>query len=63
MIKYKFDLSVLEYFGHIVSKYGLKADPEKCKAIQEWLQLTKPGELRSFLSIANYYSKFMPSFA
>ena len=61
--KYAFGLPELEYLGHIVSKDGLKADPSKCKAIQEWPQPTKLGELQSFLSIINCYSKFVPCFA
>ena len=63
MKKYAFSLLELEYLGHVVSKDGLKADPEKYKAIQEWPQPTNLGELQSFLCMANYYSKFMPSFA
>ena len=63
MKKYAFGLPQLEYLGHVVSKDGLKANPSKCKAIQEWLQPTNLGELQSFLGMANYYSKFVPSFA
>ena len=63
MKKCAFSLPELEYLGHIVSKDGLKADPAKYKAIQEWPQPTNLGELQSFLSMANYYCKCMPSFA
>ena len=63
MKKYAFGLPKLEYLGHFVSKYGLKSDPAKCKAIQEWPLPTNLGELQSFLGMANYYSKFVPSFA
>ena len=63
MKKCAFGLPELEYLGHIVSKDGLKADPAKCKAIQEWPLPTNLGELQSFLGMANYYSKFVPSFA
>ena len=48
--------------GYVVSKDGLKADPAKYKAIQEWPQPTNLEELQFFLGIANYYSKFVPSF-
>ena len=63
MKKCAFGLPELEYLGHVVSKDGLKADPVKCKAIKEWPLPTNLGELQSFLGIANYYSKFVPSFA
>ena len=63
MKKYAFGLLELEYLGHVVSKDSLKADPAKCKDIQEWPQPTNLGELQFFLGMANYYSKFVPSFA
>ena len=58
-----FGLPELEYLGYTISKDGLNADPAKCKAIQEWPQPTNLGELQYFLGMANYYSKFVPSFA
>ena len=68
MKKYTFGLPELEYFvleylGHVVSKDGLKADPEKNKAIQEWPLPTNLGELQFFLGMAYYYSKFVTYFA
>ena len=63
MKKCAFGLLDLEYLGHVFSKDGLKADPSKFKAIQDWPHPTNLGELQSFLGIANHYSKFMPSFA
>ena len=58
-----FGLLELEYLGHIVSKDGLKANPEKCKAIQEWPQPNNLGDFQSLFSMSNYYSKFVPYFA
>ena len=63
MKNYAFGLPELAYFGYVVYKDRLKSDPEKCKAIQKWPQPTNLGELQFFLGMANYYSKFMPSFA
>ena len=63
MRKYTFVLPELEHLGYVVSKDGLKADPAKCKAIQEWPLPTNLEELQSFLGMANYYSKFVLSFA
>ena len=63
MKKYAFGLPELECLGHVISKNGLKATPAKYKAIQKWPQPTNLGELQSFLSMINYYSKFMPFFA
>ena len=63
MKNYALSLPELEYLGHVVSKDGLKADPVKNKAIQEWPLPTNLGELQSFLGMAIYYFKFVLSFA
>ena len=55
-----FDPPGLECLGQVFSKKGLKADPSKYKAIQEWPQ---PTNLQYFLGMANYYSKIMFFFA
>ena len=48
----------LSYLGHIVSQLGISPDPDKIKALQEWLQhLPKnASELQIFLGFAGYYS-------
>ena len=46
-----------------MSKDDFKADPVKCKAIQEWPQSTNPWEIQSFFCMVTHYSKFMPYFA
>ena len=61
MEKCAFGFVELEYLGHDVSNYGLKATPVKCKEICEWLQSIKLEELWSFLRIANSF-RFVPSF-
>ena len=63
MTKCAFGLHELEYLVHIISKDGLKANPAKCKAIQEWPLPTSLRQLQFFLDMANYYAKFVPSFA
>ena len=63
MKKYAFSLPEHEYLGHIINIDGLKADPAKCKAIQEWPLPTNLRELQFFLGMVNYYSKFVPFFA
>ena len=61
--KYALRLPKLEYLDHIASKDGLKTNPAKFKAIQEWAQPTNLGELKSFLGMKNYYFKFVTFFA
>lgn len=38
-------------------------DPHKVQAILEWQVPKMPWQLQSFLSFANFYRQFIPSFA
>ncbi|CAI7864644.1 unnamed protein product, partial [Closterium sp. NIES-53] len=49
----------LEFLGHVISRNGIKIDPEKIKAIKEWKSPTKV--LQSFLGFVNYVRRFIPN--
>ena len=51
----------ITFMGHIVTKDGLKSDPEKIQAIRDFPVPTKVDELRRFLGLVNYMSKFLPN--
>ena len=53
----------VEFLGHIVSDKGVGTDPNKTKCIEEWKTPSNVSELRSFLGLATYYSKFVYKFA
>ena len=55
----------LSYLGHIVFTLGMSPDPEKIKALQEWLQHPpkNASELQTFLDFAGYYWSFVEGFA
>jgi len=55
--------SELSFLGHVVSSKGVGTDPEKISAVQDWPVPTDVKEVRSFLGLASYYKKFVPSFA
>ena len=57
--KCEFWLNVVKVFGHIVSKEGIKVNPQKMKAVTEWLRATNITEVRSFLGSAGYYRIFV----
>ena len=61
--KCEFGLTKIRVLGHIVSKRGIEPDPIKIKAIQEAPIPTNVSDLKSFLGICGYMSKFIPNYA
>ena len=59
--KCAFMLPKVEYLGHVINGLELHPTKDKVKAIQEARQPRNVTELRSFLGIINYYSKFLPN--
>ena len=51
----------IEYLGHVIDEEGLHPTEEKVKAIREAPRPKNIAELRSFLGIINYYSRFLPN--
>ena len=60
--KSEFFMSKIHYLGHIVSKDGVRMDPDKIKAIQEWPELKSVHDIRSFLGLCSYYRRFVKWF-
>ena len=58
--KCKFGLTEISFFGHVLSKDGLKADKKKVEAIKNMPSPTNKGELESVLGMLNYLSAFAP---
>ena len=57
--KCAFMLSSNDYLGHRISADGLKPTKEKVRAISEASAPLNVTQLRSFLGVVNYYSKFL----
>jgi len=55
--------SEVKFMGHIISKDGLKPDPDKVRAVEEMPQPTCKQEVLSLLGFVNYLSKFLPRLA
>ena len=53
----------VEFLGHIVTREGIKPNPNKIKAILEWPIPNKVKELRGFLGITGYYRRFIKDYA
>ena len=51
------------FLGHAILKEGIKIDPQKVKAVTEWIRSTSIIECRSFLGLASYYPCFVQDFS
>ena len=45
-----------------MSTERIATDPDKIKAVQEWQKPNSESDLRSFLGLADYYRRYVPSF-
>ena len=61
--KCKFFQSSVRYLGHIVSRDGVKTDPEKINALKTWPSPKNLKELRSFLGFSGYYRRFIEGYS
>ena len=61
--KCAFLLPQVEYLGHQISEKGLQSTTQKLRAIVEAPAPYNVSQLKSFLGMINYYSKFLPNLA
>ena len=53
----------VKYLGHVISSEGVKTDPDKVQAVLDWHPPRTVKQVRSFLGMVNYYSRFIPYLA
>ena len=61
--KSEFFLEEIQYLGHIISKNGIRMDPENLEVIKEWPVPKNIHELRSFVGMCAYYHRFIAQFS
>jgi hypothetical protein len=56
-----FSTSEVEYLGHVISEKGLRPMESKYRAIKDAPQPQNLTQLKSYLGLLNYYSRFLPN--
>ena len=59
--KFQHKVSEVKYIGNIVSCDGLKADPEKVKALAMYPKPQNKTDLQRFFGMVNYLGQFIPN--
>jgi hypothetical protein len=57
--KCAFGTSDVEYLGHIVGKDGVRMNPKKIEAMQNWPRPKTLKIMHGFLGLTGYYHKFV----
>ena len=50
----------IKYLGHIIDQHGVRPDPSKVQAVQDFPRPTSVKEVRAFLGFSNYYRRHIP---
>ena len=53
----------IQYFGYVITKYGISVDPDKIKAIEKWSVPKDVNHVWSFMGITGYYRRFIEGFS
>ena len=53
----------VEYLGHICTPEGVRPDPRKIRAIEEYPIPKTVRDIRAFIGLAGYYRRHVPNFA
>lgn len=60
--KCTFGTQKMLFLGHVVDHHGIRTDPSKTKAIQDFPAPRNINEVRSFMGLAGYYRKIHQGF-
>ncbi|QBP37036.1 putative RdRP [Lampyris noctiluca errantivirus 1] len=61
--KSEFFRKEVAYLGHIVSREGVKPNPDKIEAIKNYTLPKTTKEIKGFLGLLGYYRRFIPNFS
>ena len=60
--KCEFFVHETKYLGMIIGKHGVRMDPSKVSAIQDWKTPSCIKDVQAFLGFSNFYWKFINGF-
>ena len=61
--KCEFFLTEVKFLVHVVSISSVSVDPEKVEAVMNWEKQKSVFEIRSFLGMVGYYTRFIEDFS
>ena len=61
--KCEFWRRIQTFLCHVVSDKCVKVGPEKIESVKNWLRHLSPKDIKSFVSLANYYRRFVEVFS
>jgi len=61
--KCRFRVTKVDFLGMIVSRDGIKMDPEKVNTILKWPEPTNVKQVQAFLGLGNFYRCFIKDYA
>jgi hypothetical protein len=54
---------VCPIMGHVISSAGIRPDPKKVSALENWPTRTCVFDVHSFLGLANYFRRYIHAFS
>lgn len=57
--KCEFWMQEVKFLGHVINRNGVTVDPSKTEVVARWERPKTVAEIRSFLGLAGYYTRFV----